>query len=61
MMDENGDSSKHDGLFKGILYGSFLGAAVSLIAGSPGIIPLGIAIGMLAGAVHDRFFRNKKK
>lgn len=39
-MDENENSSKHDGLFKGVLYGSITGVALSLITGSPGVIPL---------------------
>ncbi|PTL33872.1 hypothetical protein C7120_04590 [Prevotella sp. oral taxon 376] len=60
-MDENENSSKHNGLFKGVLYGSITGVALSLITGSPGVIPLAITAGILAGALYDRFFRNEKK
>lgn len=61
MMDQDGNSSKHDGLLKGIFYGSMIGVAAALIAGNPGLIPLAITVGILAGAVYDRFFRNKKR
>ncbi|MCH4148616.1 MAG: hypothetical protein LKG25_08320 [Prevotella sp.] len=58
---ENGYTDKHNSLLKGIIYASFISAIISLIVGNPGIIPLGIIIGIIVGALHDKFFRNKKK